>query len=755
MLASDEVDHPAPPSVTDDGRAPKRRPSRHPDGGAPPGSDGPLESSRKTGAWRIDPADVVDDPLLMCLYEATRVLGRPMSREALVAGLPIDTQGMSPRMCVRAANRAGFVARVSRAAIDARLVPLCPVIALLADEQAVLVVDVDRDAATARVMYPQAPGELVSVGLGELNLQSAGFVISVRNRFALDDRAPQRRFLSETHWFWGELIKPWRTYRDVLVASLLINLFALAMPLFTMTVYDRVIPNNAFETLWTFAIGVSAVLGFDLAMKLLRARFIDVAGKQVDLEVSGRVMAKALNLRLESRPSSVGAFASNMRAFESVREFLTSASLGLLIDLPFALLFLAATALIGGWLALPTAVAFVLVVLISLLAQRRLKPLTDASQRASQQRQATLIETLIGLETVKAMNVEGRMQARWEESGRMLAQEGARIKFLNTATTQTTAWITQMVTVTTVLLGVYLIADSALSMGALIACTQLTSRALAPLAQLAALLVQMDGTRSAYESVNGMMSLPQERDDQGRYVMRNRPKGDIEFDSVSFAYPGNARPALDKVSFRIAQGERVALIGRIGSGKSTIEKLVLGLYRPTAGTIRFDGIDSRQIDPAEIRASIGYLGQEPTLFYGTLRDNIAIAAPHADDSSVLRAAEIAGLRGFIERHPLGIHMPVSERGESLSGGQRQAVALARAVINEPPVLLLDEPTSAMDSESEARVVSQLKQACANRSLILVTHRTTLLELVDRIIVVDDARIVLDGPRQKVLAALRG
>lgn len=755
MLAPEEVDHPPPPAADPAGHPATRRPARRSGAEQTGDPQAPSPSARQAGAWRIDPADIVDDPLLMCLYEATRVLGRPMSREALVAGLPIDAQGMSPRMCVRAANRAGFVARVSRAVIDERLAPLCPVIALLADEQAVLVVEVDRLSGTARVMYPQAPGELVAIGLAELNLQSAGFVISVKNRFALDARAPQRRFRAESHWFWSELIKPWRTYRDVLVASLLINLFALAMPLFTMTVYDRVIPNNAFETLWTFAIGVSAVLGFDLAMKLLRARFIDLAGKRVDLEVSARVMAKALNLRLESRPASVGAFAANMRAFESVREFLTSASLGLLIDLPFALLFLAATALIGGWLAAPTVAAFVIVILLSLLTERRLKPLTDASQRASQQKQATLMETLIGLETVKAMNVEGRMQARWEESGRALAYEGARIKFLNTVATQTTSWLTQMVTVATVLLGVHLIADNALSMGALIACTQLTSRALAPLGQLAALLVQMDGTRSAYESVNGMMSLPQERDDQERYVMRDRPRGDIEFESVSFAYPGNPRPALDKVSFRIAQGERVALIGRIGSGKSTIEKLVLGLYRPTGGTIRFDGIDSRQIDPAEIRASIGYLGQEPTLFYGTLRDNIAIAAPHADDSSVLRAAEIAGLRGFIERHPLGIHLPVSERGESLSGGQRQAVALARAVINEPPMLLLDEPTSAMDSESEARVVGQLKRACEGRSLILVTHRTTLLELVDRIIVVDDGRIVLDGPRQKVLAALRG
>lgn len=707
------------------------------------------------GGWRIDPRDVVDDPLLMCLYELARLLGRPMSREALVAGLPLDGRTLSPGLFVRAAHRAGFVARVSRARIDDGLGPLCPVVVLLADEKAVVVTEVDRERGRVRVMHPQAPGELGTMSIADLAAQSVGYVIAVRNRLALDARAPGNRELGESHWFWGAVARPWRTYRDVIVASLLINMFALAMPLFTMNVYDRVIPNNAFETLWTFTIGLCAVLGFELAMKVARAWFIDLAGKRVDLEVSGRVMAHALNIRMEAKPNSVGAFAANLRSFESVREFLTSASLGLLIDLPFALIFLAITFLVGGWLAVPTAVAFVTVVALSVLAQRRLRPLTDATQRASQMRHATLIEALIGLETVKALNVSGRIQARWEESGRALAQQGAKIKLLNTATTMGTAWVSQVSTVATVVIGVYLVSDNLLSMGALIACTQLTGRALAPLGQLAALLVQFDGTRNAYEGVDKMMALPEERPEGERYVMRARMKGSIQFDDVSFSYPGTERPVLDRVSFTIATGERVALIGRIGSGKSTIEKLVLGLYKPTRGTIRFDGVDSQQIDPAEIRASIGYLGQDPTLFFGTLRENIALAAPHADDSTVLRAVEIAGLREFIERHPQGLHMPVSERGESLSGGQRQAVALARAVIGDPPVLLLDEPTSSMDSDSEARVVTQLGRACAGRTLLLVTHRTSLLKLVDRIIVVDDARVVLDGPRDQVLAALRG
>lgn len=713
-----------------------------------------IEKEAVKRQWRIDDRDLVDDPLLGCLYELTRILGRPMSREGLVAGLPLAENRMTPKLLVRAANRAGFVARVSRHPIDRRMAPLCPVIALLSDERAVVITEINRETSTAKVVYPQAPGEFVDFTLADLQAQSVGYVISIKSRYEFDERAPETRKLSATHWFWGALFKPWRTYRDVLGASLLINLFALAVPLFTMNVYDRVIPNNAIETLWTFAIGVTAVLGFDLVMKVLRAHFIDAAGKRVDHEMSSAVMAKVLNTRLESRPASVGSFAANLRAFESVREFMTSASMGMLVDLPFAIVFVLVMAAIGGWLAVPTMVAFVLVIGLSLLTQRRMKPLTDSTQRAGQQRHATLIESLVGIETIKALNIEGRTQKRWEDSGKLLAETGARIKLWSAIAVNTTAWIGQAVTVSTVVLGVYLIIDNQLSMGALIACSQLAGRALAPLGQLSSLLVQYDNTRSAYEGVNRMMDAPEERHANSRFVMRRRVKGAIQFDNVSFKYPNSEVPALDKVSFSVQAGERIALIGKIGSGKSTIEKLLMGLYQPTSGTVRFDGIDSKQIDPAEIRSSVGYVPQDITLFYGTLRENIAISTPFADDSMVLKAAAMAGMRTFIERHPQGINLPIGERGESLSGGQRQSVAIARALMNEPPILMLDEPTSSMDSESESRVLENLRAFSAGRTLLLVTHRMTLLDIVDRLIVVDQGRIIADGPKDKVLKALR-
>lgn len=718
---------------------------------------GPTDERSEAAAreWKIDPRDLVEDQLLSCLHELTRILGRPVSREGLVAGLPLENDRLTPRLLLRAANRAGFVAKVSKHAIDRRMAPLCPAIALLSDERAVLVTEIDREQSTARVVYPQAPGEFVEYRLADLQAQSIGYVISVKTRYDFDARAPEVRKLADGHWFWSALFRPWRVYRDVLVASLLVNVFALAVPLFTMNVYDRVIPNSAIETLWTFAIGVMAVLGFDVAMKVLRAHFIDLAGKRVDHEMSSRVMAKVLNTRLESRPASVGSFAANLRAFESVREFLTSASLGMLVDLPFALLFVVVMVALGGWAAAPAALAFPVVIGLSLLAQRRMKPLTDATQRASQQKHATLIESLVGIETIKALNVEGRTQKRWEESGKLLAEVGARIKFWSAVAVNGTAWVGQAVTIATVVLGVYLIADNAMTMGALIACTQLAGRALAPLGQLSSLLVQYDNTRSAYEGVNRMMDAPEERDADSRFVLRPRLKGAIQFENVSFRYPSTEMLALDRVSFTIQAGERVAMIGKIGSGKSTIEKLLMGLYQPTSGTVRFDAIDARQIDPAQARSSIGYVPQDVTLFFGTLRENIAIAAPMADDSTVLQAASMAGLRGFVERHPRGLNLPIGERGESLSGGQRQAVALARALVNEPPILLLDEPTSSMDSESEARVLENLRGYSAGRTLVLITHRMTLLDIVDRLIVVDQGRIIADGPKDKVLKALRG
>ncbi len=706
-------------------------------------------------SWRVDPRDVLDDPLLHCLYEAARINGRPTSREALIAGLPIENNRLSPKMFIRAANRAKLVARMSKHVIDRRMAPLCPVVALLTDERAVLITEIDRENSTAKVIYPQSPGEPVEFSLNDLEAQSIGYIISVKPRFEYDERSREIKTEASGHWFWSAILKPWRTYRDVLVASILVNLFALAVPLFTMNVYDRVIPNNALETLWTFAIGVSLVLGFDLVMKILRAHFIDLAGKRVDHEMSSRVMAKVLNSRLEERPASVGSFAANLRSFESVREFLTSATLGMLVDLPFSIIFLVVIAAIGGWLVVPTLIAYGVVLFISWAVQKRMKPLTDSTQRAGQQRNATLIEALVGLETLKGLNAEGRIQKRWEESGLHLSHVGAKIKLWSAVAVNSTAFVNQLVTVSTIILGVYLIVNNQLTMGALIACSQLAGRALAPLGQLSSLLIQYDNTRSSYQNVDAIMHKQEERSDKSRFVMRSRMQGALQFDQVSFQYPNSSMPALDSVSFSVKAGERVAIIGAVGSGKSTIEKLIMGLYQPTGGTIRFVAVDSKHIDPAEIRSSIGYVPQDLTLFFGTLRENITIASPMADDSSVLSAVALAGLSNFTERHPQGINLAIGERGESLSGGQRQSVAIARAVVTEPPIMLLDEPTSSMDSKTEAQVIANLKAFSQNKTMLVVTHRMSLLELVDRVIVVDKGKIIEDGPRDYIMQKLRG
>jgi ATP-binding cassette, subfamily C, bacterial LapB len=361
----------------------------------------------------------------------------------------------------------------------------------------------------------------------------------------------------------------------------------------------------------------------------------------------------------------------------------------------------------------------------------------------------------VGLETLKGLNAEGRIQKRWEESGLHLSHIGAKIKLWSAVAVNGTAFVNQLVTVSTIILGVYLIVNNQLTMGALIACSQLAGRALAPLGQLSTLLIQYDNTRSSYQNVDAIMNKQEERSDNSRFVMRSRMQGALQFDQVSFQYPNSSMPALDSVSFSVKAGERVAIIGAVGSGKSTIEKLIMGLYQPTGGTIRFDAVDSKQIDPAEIRSSIGYVPQDLTLFFGTLRENITIASPMADDSSVLSAVALAGLSSFTERHPQGINLAIGERGESLSGGQRQSVAIARAVVTEPPIMLLDEPTSSMDSKTEAQVIANLRAFSQHRTMLVVTHRMSLLELVDRVIVVDKGKIIEDGPRDFIMQKLRG
>ncbi len=713
-------------------------------------------TARKDTSWSLAATDAhrADDPLLDCLVFLARLHQRPKSAQALTAGLPLQDGQLMPALFVRAAERAGLNARLVRRPLERITGAVLPVVALLHDRRAVVVLAWEDDGS-ARIVDPDcAMGEAVWPRAALLD-GYAGSVLLLRPTPLYDARSAEHGPLHSGHWFWGTLRKLWPVYGEVLLAAFLVNVFALAMPLFTMNVYNRVVPNRAVETLWVLAIGVAVVSLFDLLMRSLRAYFLDVAGKKFDVALSARLFEQVMGLRMEVKPRSVGAFANQLGEFESFREFITSATLTTVIDLPFALLFLGMIAWLGGPLVAVPLALMPLVVLYGWWAQRRLRGLVQQTLRLGAQKQATVVETLTGYETVRSIGAAGPIQRRWEQTIGAMARLGMRSRLLSSSVVNAAGLAVQLCSLGILVYGVHRVIAGDLSVGALIACVMLAGRALSPLAQVAGLLVRFDQSVAALRSVDQIMQLPVERPAERNFLHRPALGGAIEFSNVSFVYPDQQVPALDNVSLRIAPGERVAVIGRIGSGKSTLEKLILGLYQPTAGAVLLDGIDLRQVDPADVRRNIGYVPQDVTLFFGSLRDNIALAAPQADDESILRAAELAGVMSFAARHPAGLEMPVGERGEGLSGGQRQAVAIARGLLLDAPVLIMDEPTNAMDNSTEEQFKNRLASVLDGRTLLLVTHRASLLSLVTRVIVMDGGRVVADGPRDQVLEALRG
>jgi ATP-binding cassette subfamily C protein LapB len=653
----------------------------------------------------------------------------------------------------RAASRAGLASRVvKRALCDVSPLTL-PAVLLLANGRACVVTARTEDQWTA--IQPDSGAGEVILTAAELEKEFTGYVIFSRPEFKFDARAEEDAIPRPHHWFWGVLQHAWPLYSEVLLASLLINIFALVTPLFVMNVYDRVVPNQAFETLWVLAIGVILVALFDLVMKGLRGYFLDVAGKQVDTMLSATIFEKVLGLRAAARPKSVGSLANSLHEFDMFRDFITSATITTLIDLPFVILFLLIVLWLGGWVVMVPLLAIPLMIGTGLLLQRPLESLIRQSLRVASQKQAMLIETLTGIETVKSIGAEGPMQRKWEQIIGESSQTAIRSKLLAASIINLTVFIQQLAYVVVVIAGVYLIANHALSVGGLIACTLLTSRILAPFAQIAGLITRYFQTLQALRGIDNIMSQPVERPAGKSFVHRPNFRGEIEFRNLTFAYPGQDVPALQNVSFKISAGERVGIIGRIGSGKTTIEKLLLGLYQPNEGSVWIDGIDLQQIDPANLRRNIGHVPQDVTLFFGTVKDNIVLGAPYVDDAAMLRAADISGVSEFVSRHPKGFDLQVGERGEGLSGGQRQSIAIARALLLDPPIVMMDEPSNSLDNRSEEAFKSRLLPHLRDCTLVLVTHRASLLSLVNRLIVMDNGRIIADGPKEQVLEALSG
>lgn len=696
----------------------------------------------------------MQDTLLNSLVYVSRYYGLANSPEALVNGLPLSDGKLTPYLFPRAAERAGLVAKESRAKLDKVPGLILPVVLLLEAGQACVLNSINQENGEAEIVSSESGMVPVSIALDELNQRYIGRYFMVKKQFRYDERSPEVLKPKEGHWFWGTIWQSKSIYRDVLIASILINLFALAVPLFSRIVYDKVVPNLAYETLWVLASGIFLVFIFDVILKLLRSYFIDIAGKKSDILISSKLYAKVLGIRLENRPPSVGAFARHLQEFESIREFFTSATISTLIDLPFSLLFLVIIWLLAGNVVIVPIVGVIILAIYSYFIQGKLRLAIEEGSRLASQKYANLIESLSGLETVKLFGAQSQFQFRWEEAVSHMANWNIRSRRITDGMQNAAGFIQQACTIGMVVVGVYLIGAGELTLGGLIAASMLSGRAISPMIQISLLSTRYNQAKSSLSIIEQIMQMPDEQETGKRYIHRPIIHGKIELDRVNFSYPNSSVASIRDLSLTIKPGEKVAIIGRIGSGKTTIQRLIMGLYQPTSGHVRIDDTDIAQLHHIDVRRNIGCVPQDSVLFYGSIRDNITLGRPLSDDHDVLEAAHRAGVTVFTQQDPAGLERQVGEGGQLLSGGQRQSVAIARAILGRPPVLLLDEPTSAMDNRTEMHIKHQLRRLGKRETLILITHKTTMLDIVDRIIVMEKGSIIADGPKDIVLNELR-
>jgi len=705
--------------------------------------------------WRLSQdSDVIDDPLTDCLVILAKLHGIAVSRTTLRAGLPLVDNRLTVKLSARAAQRAGLASRTLRRPLKKFTNLELPCILLLKENKAAILLSIHSGEGTALILLPETGGGQATLSLADLEEQYVGYAVFASPEFQAEKQSVSEMAGEKRHWFWSTLLSSWRIYRDVLLASFLINVFGLTTPFFILNVYDRVIPNSAFETLWVLAVGIGVIYVFSTIMRGLRGYFIDEAGKKASLEISSTIFEKVLGLKMASRPDSIGSFANKIQQFDNIRDFITSLSITGIVDLPFLFLGLAAIWYLAGATVLIHIGAIVILLAYSLFIQVPLRKSVEQTYHASARKNAVLVEGLNGLETLKMLGAESKVQTTWEEAVGHISTWSARSRFLSSSVNHLAGFVQSMTVVAVIIAGVYVISQGEMSQGGLIAIVMLTRQVIAPMAQVVGLATRYHQARTAMETLNEVMAMPIERPINKTFLHRTGLKGELEFKDMSFTYPGQNFKALKEITLKIKPGERVGIIGSIGSGKTTLGKLLLGLYEPESGMVAIDGTDIRQIDPSELRRFIGCVPQDVTLFRGSVRDNIVLGCDVARDADILRAAELSGLMEIIKHHPLGFDMPVGEQGRLLSGGQRQIVAMARALLLDPQVLILDEPSSSMDARTEATLRSRLTEIMTGKTLVLITHRASLLSMVDRIVLLDKGIVRADGPKRYILEALK-
>lgn len=693
------------------------------------------------------------DTLLEALLFIAAYHGRAVSPEVVLAGLPLEGKPLTPALFTRAAQKAGLDCEIIQRNIQ-EISPIVLPCIVFGQAGAAVLSKIDVETGSVNVIqFDEGAPSHKSISFSDVDASLSKYAILIKTR---DESKIEKSITDKYIWF-KNVIKRFKfNYIHIAIASLLLNVLAIVFPLFTMAVYDRVLPNYAISSMIALSIGVLLAIGFDFFIRIARSRMIDLTGKQADVVLAARIYEHILNIRMKFRPTRVGVLANQIRDFDSVREFFTSATLIAITDIFFAFLFVGVLFIISGPLALIPLLLVPVVVAVGLLIQKPLDKAMQAFQGEASAKHGILIESLSGLETIKVMGAQASMQASWERSVAASARAGEDVHYWSSLALTLSSSIQQIASLLLMVVGVFLVMNNSMSVGALVAANMLAGRVLAPLTNIAAMIAKAHQTMISLKAIDAIMALETDKPIDRVMTARKVEKGGVEFDQVSFTYPNAAKPALQAISFKINAGERIGIVGKIGSGKTTIGRLLINLYSPDSGRILIDGADQRQYDPVDLRKDIGFVLQESDLFHGTMRNNIALAKPDATDAEIIAAARLAGVDAFVSQHPQGYDMIIAEGGRSLSGGQRQSVALARVLLRRPPVLFLDEPTSALDVASEAEFCRKLDEMLGRDTTFLVcTHRVSLLTFVDRLLVFEQGRLVADGPRDKVLAAMSG
>jgi ATP-binding cassette subfamily C protein LapB len=704
------------------------------------------------------------DVLADIVIQLANLFSLTTNRQALLHGMPLQNGQLAAENLDQAAVRAGLKLSRWNQPVTMLTNSCCPLLVIEKTSGKAFIIESINHNEKKKLLatVTTREGQTDDTSLADVFKASgkgadkdAGHEIFIaRPARTTDSRTDEIPVEKPPHWFWSALKINSGIYGHIILATLVINLLALAIPLVTMNIYDRVVANAAFTTLWSLALGAGLAAVFDLILRTTRAIMIDRASARSDVMLANRIFARLLGARLKGRQSSVGVQANTLREFESLREFFNSATIAALGDLPFLALFLLVISIVSGPLVMVTAIAIPVVLLVGYLTQRKLNQIVAQGFMEAAQKNAVVVESLAGLETIKSIAAESWAASHWERSVASHLRHSLKSRLLMSLSGHLVAFATGVTTIALLVYGVYLVTAGTITPGAMFAATILNGRCMGPLGQLAGLLTRLHQARMAFTAIRQIVDLPQERKEGSTYLRKDKFDGAISFDQVKFAYEEEAPDALRDITLSIKPHERVGIIGGVGSGKTTLMKLALGLHKADDGRILIDGLPVDQIDPANLRSSIGSLLQDTTLFHGDIRSNITLNAPDASDEQLLRALDTSGALDWIRTLPQGLDSLIGERGAGLSGGQKQTLCLARALVRDPDILLLDEPTSNMDGVTEKAFISRLAKRLVGKTLVLITHKPSLLVLVNRLIVMERGKVLLDGPKNKVLEELK-